>query len=319
MHSVWVDADPGFDDWLALLLLAQAAPQVQISGVSVVAGNAPLGVVLNNTLALRQLHQWTWPVYAGASKPLVAQPIDAGYVLGPSGMRTTGAELPKPDPTAKAQPAHAVSALLDWLCAPAAPGRRSLLATGPLTNIAGAIQQHRAAFEGLSEIVLMGGSTDRGNHTPAAEFNIAADPEAAAVVFSSGVPVRMVGLNVCRQVLLHAADVQRLQALMKPSTAGQMLVGYLDGYQRIRSAEGDLPMPLYDPVAALALLQPALFNWQMAPVDVELQGQFTRGMTVVDLRNRAGRPIAVRVAVGVDGSAVLAVVLQSIAAVAQPS
>jgi purine nucleosidase len=313
-RSVWVDADPGLDDWLALLVLTQSAV-VDVAGLSVVAGNAPLPAVLANALSIRELHQWRWPVHAGASEPMLGPRIDAQYVLGATGMRTTGAPLAAPRDGIDA--IDATTAMLTWLRQPLASAR-SVLATGPLTNVAHALLRDRAAWQGVDEIVLMGGSTDRGNHTPAAEFNMAADPEAAAVVLGCGIPVRMVGLNVCRQVLLRQADVRQAWASAAAHRATQILLGYLDGYQRILSPDGQTPMPLYDPLAALALVQPELFEWRVAPVDVELRGEFTRGMTVVDLRNRAARPAHVQVAVGVDAAAALGAVLRAVAAVATP-
>ena len=277
-RTVWLDADPGFDDWLTMILLA-TEPRLRWAGLSVVAGNAPLPVTLSNALRIRALHGWHVPVHAGAAQALLGQVETAQSILGAQGMRTSGAALPSTQ--ANADSLDAVNALLTHLNQ---TNRTTLVATGPLTNIALAWQQDRAAFDRIDEIVLMGGSSDRGNHTPAAEFNIFADPEAADVVFRSGLAIKMFGLNLCRQVMLTQTHVQAVQALHHPQA--QIVAGYLDAYQRIRSSDGTAPMPLYDPVVALYLLKPDLFEFQAAVVDVELQGRFTRGMTVCDFRNR---------------------------------
>lgn len=305
---VWLDTDPGLDDWLTWLLLMHL-PAVQLAGVSVVAGNAPLASTLGNALRIRALHGWAVAVHAGSDRPLQAPLQTAQALLGAQGMRTQGPALPPSKDLPDSR--DGVAALLAHL-------RRSrqattLLAIGPLTNIAHAIQQDRPCLlRQVDEIVLMGGSTDSGNHTPAAEFNIHADPEAADIVFRSGLPIRMFGLNLCRQLLLQRAHVRALQAL--PGQRAQVLAGHVDAYQRLRSADGSAPMPLYDPVLALWLMAPGLFGFQAAPVDIELQGRHTRGMTVCDLRNRQARACPVQIAMQVDADAAMALFMQALLA-----
>lgn len=288
-RTIWLDCDPGFDDWLAMLLLAQL-PSVHWAGLSVVAGNAPLAITLDNALRICDLHSWSVPVHAGNAQPLEGSAETAQGILGVQGMRTTGVALPATQRLAASE--DGVTALLAHLRACEQP--TILLATGPLTNIAHALARDREAMNQVSEIVLMGGSTDRGNHTPAAEFNIYADPLAASQVFASGIPIRMFGLNLCRQLLLTQAHVKAVKAM--PGQEAQIVAGYLDAYQRIRSTDGSAPMPLYDPAPVLWLHAPELFEFQAAPVDIELQGQFTRGMTVCDLRNRAERACNAQIA-----------------------
>lgn len=304
-RTVWLDADPGFDDWLTMLLLA-SEPSIRWAGLSVVAGNAPLPITLDNALRIRSLHGWQVPVHAGAAQGLVGPTETARNILGVQGMRTTGPALPGTELKADSQ--DAVHALVSYL---SQTSRTKLLATGPLTNIALALQLDRAAFGQVDEIVLMGGSTDRGNHTPAAEFNIYADPEAADLVFRSGVPIRMFGLNLCRQMLLTQTHVQEVHALRHPKA--QIVAGYLDAYQRIRSSDGSAPMPLYDPVVALYLLKPDLFEFQAAKVDIELQGRFTRGMTVCDFRNRDPGSRQVQVAMSVKADEAIKMTLGRLA------
>ncbi|MFN0182528.1 MAG: nucleoside hydrolase [Aquabacterium sp.] len=306
-RAVWLDADPGVDDWLAWLLL-QVHPGLRLDGVSVVAGNAPLTRTLDNALRIRALHGLAVPVHGGAAQALDGSRITAADVLGPAGMRTTGQPLP---PTAQPTDSDdAVTALLAWLGR--GPPQPLLVVTGPMTHVALALQRDRAAFDALEDIVFMGGSTDRGNHTPAAEFNIAADPEAADIVLRSGLPLTMFGLDLCRQLPLTQDHVQEVRSW--PGEPAAVLAGHLDAYQRIRSADGAQPMPLYDPAPALWLHAPELFSLQAAPVDVELIGRHTRGMTVCDLRNRQGRPCNVRIATAVEAPSAMALFMDQLRA-----
>jgi len=302
LHPVWLDTDPGFDDWLTMLMLAADA-RVQWLGTSVVAGNAPLDLTLANALAIRQHYGLSAPIFKGCAAPLAGRLETAQNILGAQGMRTRG----EPLPPASEPPADGdgVQALLDALHA--SPQPLTVLAIGPLTNLATALMRDPGAAARIGEIVLMGGSTDRGNHTPAAEFNIFADPEAADVVFNAGVPLRMFGLNLCRQVLIDPSHVQQVRQW--PGQRAQWLAGYLDAYQRLRSADGSVPMPLYDPVVTAWLAAPELFEFAPARVDIELQGRFTRGMTVCDFKADPQRPFNAQVAMRADGLAVVRVVL----------
>ena len=302
LRPVWLDTDPGFDDWLTMLMRA-AQPGLRWLGVSVVAGNAPLQVTLANALRIRHHYGLRVPMYRGSDRPLAGRIETAERILGAQGMRTTGDALP--DVPDLADDGDAIAAFIAALAS--SPQPVTVVAIGPLTNIARALQAAPLARERIAEIVLMGGSTDRGNHTPAAEFNIYADPEAADIVFSSGVPLRMFGLNVCRQVLLTREQVAEVRSW--PGERARWLAGHLEGYQRIRSADGSVPMPLYDPVVAVWLARPELFTFQPARVDIELQGKFTRGMTVCDFRH--GVPNA-QVAMTANGPAVLAAVLAAL-------
>jgi purine nucleosidase len=205
-------------------------------------------------------------------------------------MRTTGLAL---DTTAQEQ-LVALNAILPGLAPP-----DCIIALGPLTNLA----QHLIPQWGPQiPVIWMGGSTDRGNHTAAAEFNALADPEAAALVFAGTQQMRMVGLNVCREVLLDCADVERFETLR--STQARVFAGHLAAYQRIRSADGARPMPLYDPVAVAAALHPEWFEFTPARVDVECAGHFTRGMTVCEFRLNASRTANALVATGLQAQPV---------------
>lgn len=296
--DLWYDTDPGFDDWMAWALL-EADPAFRLHGVSVVAGNAPVSVTLANALAIKAFHGFATPVYAGCDRPLVQAPVTAQDVLGAAGMETTGPPLPATD--ARPAPGHAVQALIDTVRAH--PGRITLLAVGPLTNVAAALALAPDLPGLLRGLVIMGGSTTGGNATAAAEFNIHADPEAAARVFDCGVTVDMFGLNVCRQVPIGQPQVERLRAI--GSAKADVFAGYVDAYVAIGRRRGRAVQSLYDPTPVLWLARPELFDLQPARVDVELQGRFTRGMTVCDLRAPALARANARVAVTADGPAAL--------------
>jgi purine nucleosidase len=313
MRRVWLDADPGFDDWLTMLMLA-VHPRLRWLGISVVAGNAPLDITLANALRIRHHYGLNVPLHGGSAAPLAGALQTAQHLLGAQGMRTTGEPLPDV-PHAQPDGHDAVAAMINALLASAEPV--TLLAIGPLTNVALALQKEPRLREHIAELVLMGGSTDRGNHTPAAEFNIAADPEAADIVFSGGLPLRLFGLNVCRQVLLARQHVETVQSW--PGARAAWLAGYLDAYQRLRKHDGSVPMPLYDPVVAAWLWQPELFAFQPARVDIELQGRFTRGMTVCDFRVGPQRRANAEVAMTADGPAVIERVLRVLRQVAVSS
>lgn len=305
--DLWFDTDPGFDDWMAWALI-EAEPSFTLHGVSVVAGNAPLSVTLPNALAIKAFHGWTTPVYAGCDRPLSQPQVTAQDILGAQGMETTGPVLPmvSTPPT----PGHGVQALIDAVRAH--PGRITLLAVGPLTNVATAFALAPELPGLLQQLVIMGGNTQGGNASAAAEFNIYADPEAAARVFDSGVPVHMFGLNVCRQVPIGQPQVDRLKAI--GNARADLFAGYVDAYVAIGRRRGRLVQSLYDPAPVMWLARPELFALQQARVDIELAGRFTRGMTVCDLRPAALARANARVAMQADGDAALEWALQRLEA-----
>jgi purine nucleosidase len=315
--DLWYDTDPGFDDWMAWALI-EAEPSFRLHGVSVVAGNAPLAVTWANAQAIKALHGFDTPLYAGCDRALAQPAVTAQDVLGPMGMATTGPLLPMlpPSPPSPAAPppgaaaVHGVHALID--CVRQHPGRITVLAVGPLTNVATALALAPDLPELLAGLVIMGGSTVGGNATAAAEFNIYADPEAAARVFDSGLRVDMFGLNVCRQVPIGQAQVDRLRAVGTP--VADVFAGYVDGYVDVGRRRGRAVQSLYDPTPVMWLAQPALFELQPARVDIELQGRHTRGMTVCDLRAPALARANARVAVSADGDAALAWAMQRLEA-----
>lgn len=301
--DLWLDTDPGFDDWMAWLLM-ESVPGWRLHGVSVVAGNAPLETTLANALAIQALHGFTTPVHAGCDRPLAQMQVTAQDVLGAAGMTSTGRMLPAAH-TSPA-PGHGVTALIDAVRAH--PGRITLLAVGPLTNVATAFLLAPDLPGLLKSLVIMGGSTVGGNATAAAEFNIYADPEAAAQVFGSGPTVHMFGLNVCKQVPVGDAEVARLRDL--PSEEAAVFTDYLDGYVDIARRRGRKAQSLYDPAPVIWLARPDLFELQPARVDIELAGRHTRGMTVCDLRAPALERANARVAMAARGPEALDWALQ---------
>ena len=296
--DIWLDTDPGFDDWMAWALI-ESLPQLRLRGVSVVAGNAPLERTLANALRIKRFHGFATPVYAGCDRPLAQPAVTAQQVLGAHGMTSAGAELPQA--AAPVDAGHGVHRLVETVRAH--PGRITLLAIGPLTNVATALALAPELPSLLADLVIMGGSTSGGNATAAAEFNIHADPEAAARVFESGITVSMFGLDICRQVPVGDDHVARLRALPGPRAA--LFADYLDGYVEVARRRGRPQQSLYDPTPVIWLARPELFDLRPARVDIELAGRHTRGMTVCDLRAPALTRANARVAMAARGDEAL--------------
>jgi inosine-uridine nucleoside N-ribohydrolase len=269
---VILDCDPGIDDALAIVF-ACAHPGLRLRGITTVAGNVGLAQTTANALSVCEFIGCPdVPVAAGSERPLLRPFGDARHVHGESGLGH--ARLPPPRGRAAAR--HAMDFLIDTICA--APGEITLVATGPLTNVALAVRRHPALASQVADFVIMGGSAGRGNTTPAAEFNISWDPEAAAIVFGAGWRVTMAGLDVTRQAVATAAVLSRMGQL--GGLGADLLLPGLRGYRSDHS-EGQ---PVHD-VCALALVaEPGLFGCQPARVEVETAGRWTAGMTVTDFR-----------------------------------
>jgi inosine-uridine nucleoside N-ribohydrolase len=271
---VIVDCDPGHDDAIALVL---AARHTNLLGVTTVAGNAPIERTTRNALIVLDLLGSTAPVHRGAARPLLAPPKHAGYVHGESGL--DGAALPEPSRSETGDDAAAF--IVETVRAHEGVW---LVPTGPLTNIALALRRAPDLAGRLAGISLMGGSATVGNRTAVAEFNVWADPEAAAIAFGYGGPLVMAGLH-----LTHTLQTtpERIKALGEiPNTLGPLLADLLgffaDSY--VRRHRGFLGAPVHDACAVLALTHPELFTRRAAHVAVETSGELTRGMTVVDQR-----------------------------------
>ncbi len=310
-RSVWIDTDMGFDDLAAVLTVAQA-PGWNIAGLSLVAGNAPLDVVTDNTLRAAAFFGWRMPIHRGSAAPLVAPLVTAQNILGADGMASAGRSLPPECATLSA--GNGVEALVHYLAARPSPA--TVLALGPLTNVARALQLRPEIATQIGTLMWMGGSAGPGNHTAVAEFNAAVDPEAVQVVLDAKVALHMVGLDACRQVRAHASDADALRAVGTPRA--QVLADLLLGYVRIASPDASLPMALYDPTAAAALVAPHAMVFRPAHLVMELNGRHTRGMTVLEWRVPRRAQANVLVAHLADESLLRGVVLDALARAACP-
>ncbi len=274
-----IDTDPGIDDAIAIMLAA-ASDEVKIIGIVAVAGNVGLDFTAPNAAALADLLRLDCPVGRGASGPLWRRDRDtATHVHGENGL--SGYRLP-----ASSRAIEPGVALLARLIEQS-PEPVTVVAIGPLTDIALLMNEYPEVARRLERIVIMGGGTlgDLGNATPAAEFNIYYDPDAAARVFDFGVPITMVGLNVTHQALVGWSHLPRLHETGGPLAA--MVDHILAGYQDTDSADGPA-MSQHDSLAMAAVIHPQLLTTSHLHVDVENVGRLTSGMTVVDFRSRSG-------------------------------
>jgi purine nucleosidase len=292
-QKIIIDCDPGIDDALALVF-AHGHPGLDLRGITTVAGNVGLDKTTANALRVRDFTGMRdVPVTAGCPGPLQRPALHARDVHGESGLGAASI------PAASSGPAggHAVDFLGSAIAAH--PGEITLIATGPLTNVALAVRRYPQLVSQVREFVIMGGSAGRGNVTPAAEFNIAADPEAAAIVFSAGWTVTMVGLDVTLQARATAAVRERMRGLGR--LADDLLLPSLSGYRgaaRGPGAEQDGPA-VHDVCAVVSVAAPGLITFAPARVDVETAGRWTSGMTVTDF-GAPGEDRNARVAVAID-------------------
>ncbi len=288
--SIVLDCDPGHDDAIALLL-ALASPELDLLGVTTTYGNQTLEKTTANALRVLELVGRTdVPVAAGADRPLERELVVAAHVHGESGL--DGPSLP--DASTDAAPYRAGE--LVARCVEQSGGGLTLVATGPLTNVANYLVQHGS--DGIERVVLMGGAIAEGNFTPAAEFNMWCDPEAADAVFRSGLDVTMLGLDVTHQALLGADVEQRLRATGSVGSFVADLNVFFTRYHR--ETYGWEGAPIHDAVAVAQLIRPELVETRHRNVAVELESDLCRGRTVVDLWNRTDRVPNAHVGVGLD-------------------
>ncbi|TMD28828.1 MAG: nucleoside hydrolase [Chloroflexi bacterium] len=290
-RRIILDCDPGHDDAMAILL-AHGTPEVSLAAITTVAGNHPLALTTLNALrvcTLAGIHDVL--VAAGCAAPLVRPLFTAEDIHGKGGLE--GHEWG--EPSVRPVPEHAVDVIVDIVMS--APGEITLVPIGPLTNIAMAVRKEPRIAERVREVVLMGGSFTGGNVTPAAEFNVYVDPEAAAIVFGAGWPLTMLGLEVTRKAAADEEVFRRVSALDSP--VARAVVGMLRFYQRQQmSAVGVSAPPVHDPCAIAQVARPELIPCREAHVEIELDGRLTTGMTVVDFRRRGG--VQPNATVGVD-------------------
>ena len=295
---VLVDCDPGHDDAIALLL-ALASPELELLGVTTVAGNQTLEKTTANAIRVLDFagHKGI-PVAAGAERPLVREPFVAAYVHGETGL--DGPDLPPPQRAPIAT--HAADFLAERIRASERPV--TLVPTGPLTNVALMLALHPDVRP--ERIVLMGGAIAEGNVTPAAEFNIWCDPEAAARVFASGIDVTMIGLDVTHRALFTTAHVERLAGRV-----GEMVRELLRFYDRFhREVYGFDGSPIHDAVAVAHVLRPDLVGTKHLNVEIDTESELCRGRTVVDLWRRTDRNPNAHVGVDIEAARFLELLIE---------
>ncbi|MCC3273461.1 nucleoside hydrolase [Arthrobacter zhangbolii] len=293
-HKIILDCDPGHDDAVALLL-AHGSPEIDLLAVTTVVGNQTLEKVTRNALAIARVANITGvPFAAGCDRPLVRTIENAPDIHGESGM--DGPVLP--EPTLELDPRHAVDLIIDTVMSHE-PGTVTLVPTAGLTNIALAVRKEPRIAERVKEVVLMGGGYHVGNWSAVAEFNIKIDPEAAHIVFNEKWPLVMVGLDLTHQALATDEVAARIAAVgTKPAKfVGELLEFFGQTY---KDAQGfDFP-PVHDPCAVAYVIDPSVMTTRRVPLDVELTGTLTLGMTVADFRAPAPADCTTSVAVDLD-------------------
>ena len=286
-----LDGDPGHDDAIAWML-AKASPELDIRAVTSCAGNQTIEKTTYNAQRVCTLLGIDAPIAMGRPRPLLSDPITAGNIHGQTGL--DGPALPAP--SMEFSPLGAVELMAEVLRSSETPV--TIVSTGPQTNVAALLMAHPELKEKIGRISLMGGGIAYGNWTPAAEFNILVDPEAAQVVFSSGIPVQMAGLDVTEKALIFPEDFERIRAV--GNQVAKVVADWLEFFYRFHRSIGYAGAPVHDPCAVASLLHPELFTIQEMYVEVETAGEYCRGATVGDIKGRLGRTPNARCLMDVD-------------------
>lgn len=285
-RKIIIDTDPGQDDAVAILLALASPEDVTVLGITAVAGNVPLALTEKNARIICELAgKPETRVFAGCDRPLARKLVTAEHVHGKTGL--DGPQLAAP--TMPLQPQHAVDFLIDTLRAEPAH-TVTLCVLGPLTNIAEAFRRAPDIIGRIQQIVLMGGAYfEVGNITPAAEFNIYVDPEAAEIVFKSGIPLVVMPLDVTHKALTTRARIEAFRAL--GTEPGRMVAEWTDFFERFDMQKyGSEGAPLHDPCVIAYLIDPALFKGRHINVEIETTSALTLGMTVADWWGVTDRP-----------------------------
>ena len=293
-RKILLDCDPGHDDAVAMML-AWGNPSIELLGVTTVGGNQTLDKVTRNALSVATVvGMHDVPIAAGCRLPLVRPVEIAPDVHGDSGL--DGVELP--EPAVELDPRHGVDLIIETIMSNE-PGTVTLVPTGPLTNIAMAVRKEPRIVERVQEVVLMGGGYHVGNWSPVAEFNIKVDPEAAHIVFNEKWPIVMVGLDLTHQALATDEVAERIAAV--PGSVSQFTLGLFTFFRKAyQDAQGFEFPPVHDPCTLAYLIDPTIVETVKVPVDVELNGSLTTGMTVADFRAPAPEDCHTKAATRLD-------------------
>lgn len=286
-----MDCDPGHDDAIAMVL-AHASPRLRVLGVTTAAGNQTVRKTTYNAQRICTLLGMEVPIAMGRERPLTAEPIHAPNIHGQSGL--DGPQLPEPKtPICDCSAVELMAKLLRE-----SEQRVTIVSTGPLTNTACLLLTQPELKNKIERISLMGGGIAHGNWTPAAEFNILVDPEAADIVFRSGIPITMAGLDVTLKALTYEEDFDRIRAIGNP--VASVVADWLEFFYRFHRSIGYAGAPLHDPIAVAALIRPELFEFRDLFVQIELEGEYCRGATVGDLEGTTGHAPNASVILGLD-------------------
>ena len=303
-----IDTDPGQDDAVAILL-ALASPEIDLLGITTVAGNVPLDLTEVNARKICDLAgRQDVPVFAGLSRPLVRRLVTAEHVHGRTGL--DGPDLPPPQTPLQEQ--HAVDFIIETVRKEPS-GSVTIAPIGPLSNIAMALQRAPDIAPRIKQIVLMGGGCfEGGNITPAAEFNIYVDPHAAAVVFGAGIPITMMPLDVTHKALTTAKRNGALRAIgNRTCTAVAEMLGFFERFDEAKyGRDGG---PLHDPCTLAWMIAPELFSGRHCNVEIETASELTMGMTVIDWWQVSGRPHNAFVVGDLDAEAFFALITERLA------
>lgn len=308
-RKIIIDTDPGQDDAVAILLALASPEDVMVLGITAVAGNVPLSLTEKNARIICELAgKVEIPVFAGCAAPIKRKLVTAEHVHGKTGL--DGPQMA--EPTMPLQALHAVDFIIDTLRREPA-GTVTLCPLGPLTNIAVAFQKAPDIVARVQEIVLMGGAYfEVGNITPAAEFNIYVDPEAADIVFKSGVPLVVMPLDVTHKALTSKARVDAFRDM--GTEVGRMVAAWTDFFERFDVAKyGSQGAPLHDPCVIAYLIKPDLFNGRLVNVEIETQSELTLGMTVADWWGVTSRPKNAMFMGGIDADGFFALLTARLA------
>ncbi|SDK53574.1 purine nucleosidase [Cryobacterium psychrotolerans] len=310
--KIILDCDPGHDDAIALLL-AHGNPDIDLVAVTTVMGNQTLDKVTRNALSVARVAGITGvPFAAGCARPLVRRIETAPSIHGESGL--DGPVLP--EPVIRLDPRHAVDLIIDTIMAHE-PGEITLVPTGALTNIALAVRKEPRIAQRVREVVLMGGGYHVGNWSATAEFNIVIDPEAAHIVFNEKWPLTMIGLDLTHQALATPAVAARIAAVgTGPARfVGELLEFFAGTY---KEAQGFDHPPVHDPCAVAYVIDPSVMAVRRTPLDVELTGTLTLGMTVADFRAPAPADCTTQVAVDLDHEKFWSLIVDALERIGDP-